>query len=84
MWANWKCKRGISAKPADRSKKDRDSDGKKKAQTDIGKFFNTKSCKNQSDKECKTPLGRTLRHVCNKYLAGGKVCQKDHSRAEHV
>ena len=84
VWANWKCKRGISGKPADRSKKDRDPDSKKKAQTDICKFFNTKSCKNQGEKECKTLLGRTLRHVCNKYLAGGKVCQKDHSRAEHV
>ena len=84
VWANWKCKRGISGKPADRSKKDRDPDSKKKVQTDICKFFNMKSCKNQGEKECKTPLGRTLQHVCNKYLAGGKVCQKDHSRAEHV
>ena len=87
VWANWKCKRGITAKQPEKLKKEkehRDQDGKKKALSDICRYFNTKSCKNQADRDCKTPMGKTMRHVCNKYLAGGKVCQKDHSRPDHV
>ena len=87
VWANWKGKRGVSsgsAKASDKSKKDKEGDSKKKIQGDICKFFNTKGCKHQSDKECKTLFGKVLRHVCNKYLSGGRVCQKDHCRVDHT
>ena len=87
VWANWKCKRGISAEQPKKHKKEkegRETDGKKKALSGICRYFNTKSCKNQAAQECKTPMGKTMRHVCNKYLAGGKVCQKDHSRPDHI
>ena len=84
VWSNWKGKRGISsAGPKSYEKQKKDGD-KKKSAADICKFWNAKGCKQQKDKECKTPFGRVLRHVCNKYLAGGKVCQKDHCRVDHV
>ena len=86
VWANWKSKRGVSSgssKASDKPKKDKESD-KKKIQGDICKYWNTKVCKQQKDKECKTPVGKVLRHVCNKYLTGGKVCQKDHCRVDHA
>ena len=84
VWASWRSKRGITSKqPAEKQRKEREPD-KKKVQSDICRHFNTKSCKHQADKECKTPMGKVLRHVCNKYLLGGKVCQKDHSRADHT
>ena len=87
VWANWKGKRGVSnmgSKTGDKQKKDKDVDSKKRAAADICKFWNAKGCKQQKEKECKTPFGKVLRHVCNKYLAGGKVCQKDHCRMDHV
>ena len=86
VWANWKSKRGVSSgssKASDKPKKDKESD-KKTIQGDICKYWNTKVCKQQKDKECKTPVGKVLRHVCNKYLTGGKVCQKDHCRVDHA
>ena len=69
VWANWKCKRGITGKQPEKHKKERDHrepDGKKKLLLDICKYYNTKACMHQADKECRTPLGETLRHVCNK------------------
>ena len=86
VWANWKGKRGVSSsgsKSSEKQKKEKESD-KKKSSADICKFWNAKVCKQQKEKECKTPFGKVLRHVCNKYLAGGKVCQKDHCRVDHV
>ena len=84
VWANWKGKRGISTVGIKNSEKQKKEGDKKKSGADICKFWNAKSCKQQKEKECKTPFGRVLRHVCNKYLAGGKVCQKDHCRVDHV
>ena len=87
VWANWKGKRGVSVsstKSSDKHKKEKEGDSKKKTQADICKFWNTKGCKHQADKECKTPFGKVLRHVCNKYLADGRVCQKDHCRVDHT
>ena len=83
VWANWKCKRSISSKPAEKNKKEKEPE-KKKALSDICRYYNTKSCRHQNNKECKTPMGKSLCHVCHKYLAGGKICQKDHSRADHA
>ena len=84
VWSNWRSKRGISNKPTEKVKKEKDGDNKKKLQADICRLYNTKTCKFQGDKECKTPWGRTLRHVCNKYMPAGKICMKEHSRADHV
>ena len=80
---NWKTKRGIFGKSAEKKKPEKDGSDKKKQLADICKLFNLKSCKFQADKECKSAWGKTLRHVCNKYVAGGKICLKDHLRADH-
>ena len=84
VWGNWRNKRGITSKQGEKAKKEKEGDNKKKIQGDICRLFNTKTCKSQNEKECKTPWGRTLRHVCNKFLPGNKVCQKEHSRADHT
>ena len=83
VWGNWKTKRGIFGKSAEKKKPEKDRSDKKKQMADICKLFNLKSCKFQADKECKSAWGKTLRHVCNKYVAGGKICLKDHLRADH-
>ena len=84
VWGNWRSKRGISSKPSEKTKKEKDGEGKKKSKADICRLYNLKTCPSQSEKECKTPWGRTLRHVRNRFLGGGKVCQKEHSRVDHT
>ena len=85
VWANWKAKRGILMKPAEK-KKDKESSlsSSKKAALAVCRLWNSKACKAQADKECKSAWGKTLKHACNKYMPGGKLCLKDHPRCEHV
>ena len=83
VWSNWKAKRGIQNK-APEKKKEKDGNSKQKEVNTICRLWNAKTCKFQSDKECKTPWGRTLKHVCNKFLPGGKICMKDHPRCDHT
>ena len=86
VWQNWKGKRGsyFTAKLADREK---DSKRKqtvdKKQLSDVCRKFNAGDCPSQKDKECKTTWGKNLKHICNKYMPGGKICGKDHSRKDH-
>ena len=84
VWSNWRTKRGISLKSQEQKKPKKEESGSKKLLADVCKLYNSKACKQQADKECKTTWGRTLRHACNKYLPGGKVCLKDHPRCDHV
>ena len=88
VWGNWKTKRGITAKSStekEKPKRERESSSydRKKTLSELCRLFNTKTCRGQSDKECKTPWGKTLKHQCNKYLPGGKICLKDHPRLDH-
>ena len=83
VWCNWKAKRGIMVKPQEKKKEKGGQEGKKVG-SDVCKLWNLKVCKAQADKECKTPWGRTLKHACNKFLVGGKICLKDHARIDHV
>ena len=80
--SNWKSKRGISLKQNERKKESTSSS--KKAVSEICRLWNSKTCKSQTEKECKTPWGRTLKHVCNKFMLGGKLCLKDHPRCDHT
>ena len=80
VWSNWKGKR-LALFTSTKSE-DKKSEGFKK-KNDLCRLFNVGKCKNQADRECKTPWGKTLRHVCNKYMAGGKMCEKDHTRIDH-
>ena len=65
-------------------KKKEDSSGeKKKLLAEICRLYNAKTCKNQADRDCKSSWGKTLKHVCNKFLGGGKICMKDHPRMAH-
>ena len=82
VWANWKSKRGITARTTEK-KKDTTGGDKKKLLADVCRMYNLKSCRQQADKECKTAWGKTLKHVCNKFVAGGRVCLKDHPREDH-
>ena len=87
VWSNWKAKRGVNiqaARPSDKRKdKENKSEGKKAA-ADVCRLWNAKACRAQADKECKTAWGKVLKHACNKFLAGGKLCMKDHPRCEHT
>ena len=56
----------------------------KKQLSDICRKYNNNDCPQQKDKECKTPWGKSLKHLCNKFIAGGKICGKEHSRKDHV
>ena len=64
-------------------KKEKGPDSKKVA-ADVCKLFNIKVCKSQADKDCKSTWGKTLKHVCNKFMPGGRICMKDHPRVDHV
>ena len=82
VWAHWKSKRGLTARMTEK-KKDTTGGDKKKLLADVCRMYNLKSCRQQADKECKTAWGKTLKHVCNKFVAGGRVCLKDHPREDH-
>ena len=82
VWSNWKGKRGILQKTQEK-KKEKGPDSKKVA-SDVCKLFNIKVCKSQADKDCKSAWGKTLKHVCNKFMPGGRICMKDHPRVDHV
>lgn len=77
VWSNWKGKRSAlflgkyNEKPGGRPK------------FSICKRWNSGVCPDQSKKECKTTWGTTLKHVCNKYVAPNKMCEKEHTRADH-
>ena len=82
IWQNWKGKRA-SLFTAD---KPRQTDRKKKepSRTDgVCKRYNTGTCNKQTEKECKTFFGTTLKHVCDKFVTGGGLCGKDHPRKDH-
>ena len=84
VWMNWKGKRStyFTSKYSEKSKKP--GQEKRQSTNDICRKFNANDCIHQKDKECRTSWGKTLKHVCNKYLPGGKVCRKDHSRNDHT
>ena len=81
VWGNWKGKRAIaiSAKPEEK----KSNTFSREKRSDICRMYNVGKCRQQADKECKTPWGKMLRHVCNKYVAGGKMCEKEHTRVDH-
>ena len=81
VWANWRGKR-VALFTGDQEKK-RTEGPRKDRKSDICRMFNIGKCRNQADKDCKTAWGRTLRHVCNKYMPGNKMCEKDHARPDH-
>ena len=81
VWSNWRCKRGISQKSSEPKKKEKDQ---KKEGNNVCRLYNTKVCKSQTEKECKSSWGKQLKHLCNKFIGGGKMCLKEHPRIEHV
>ena len=85
VWSNWKAKRGVHAKAVEKKKDKSDSKSdSKKAASDVCRLWNAKVCSSQAEKECKTAWGKVLKHACNKFVAGGKLCMKDHPRCEHT
>lgn len=79
VWSNWKGKRAALFVKTE-EKREKPSSYKK---NDICRKYNVGKCDKQAEKECKTPYGRTLRHVCNKYAGAGKMCEKSHPRTDH-
>ena len=49
VWANWPTKRGITAKPAEKSKRDKETSSLKKLQADVFRTFNLKTCSKCTD-----------------------------------
>jgi len=84
VWQNWKGKRGsyFTAKLAEKTAGKKQQVDKKQL-SEICRKYNAGDCPNQKDKDCKTPWGKILKHVCNKYIPGGKICGKDHPRKDH-
>jgi hypothetical protein len=78
-WASWKGKRAAyfsgsgSKKEQSQNKKERD---------DICRRYNRGDCPFKPE-ECKTSMGRKLRHVCNWVFPGGRKCGKDHAKPDH-
>jgi hypothetical protein len=78
-WAAWKAKRSTVFK-VEEKKKGQQQQQKK---DDICRKFNTVTgCPNDA-KDCKTFHGKSLRHVCNQFMPGGRKCEKDHARPDH-
>ena len=88
IWGNWKGKRVALFTTSKEKTESKKGGGGQKSHTnqknDICRKYNAKVCPKQADKECVTFLGSKLRHVCNKFVAGGAFCMKDHPRADHV
>lgn len=79
VWSNWKGKRSALFVKTE-GRPDRGGFVKK---NDVCRKYNVGKCDKQAEKECKTPYGRVLRHVCNKYAGQGKLCEKQHPRINH-
>ena len=83
IWLNWKGKRASLFTSSSTQDRKRDNKGKKEKGSDICKRYNSGTCMKQQDKECTTFFGTKYRHVCNKYMPGGSICEKDHPRKDH-
>jgi hypothetical protein len=86
-WSAWKAKRSTIFSSSNAGAK-KDNQGKqqqqqKKERDDICRRYNSlMGCPN-GPTDCKTFYGSALRHVCNKFMPGGKKCEKDHARPDH-
>jgi hypothetical protein len=85
-WAAWKAKRSAIFSSSNAGAK-KENQGKqqqqKKERDDICRRYNSlMGCPN-GPSDCKTFYGSALRHVCNKFMPGGKKCEKDHARPDH-
>jgi hypothetical protein len=78
-WAAWRAKRSSFFVTADKTKKQ----DIKKPRDDICRRYNTEQGCPKAAADCKTFYGQKLRHVCNKFMPGGKKCGLDHPRPEH-
>jgi hypothetical protein len=85
-WSAWKAKRSAVFSSANNGNKKDNQDRKQqqqKTKDDICRRYNSlMGCPNQAN-DCKTFYGSALRHVCNKFMPGGKKCEKDHPRPDH-
>ncbi len=82
VWAMWRGKRAALFLPKFGEKpvlKKREFLGPK----DICRKYNYGKCVKQGEKECVNAFGTKLRHCCNHINSAGKVCEKDHPRADH-
>jgi len=86
VWTNWKGKRSayFTNKYSDKGARKPGHQEKRQNTNDICRKYQTKDCLQQNDRECKTSWGKTLKHICNKYMPGNKVCRKDHPRMDHT
>ena len=82
VWSNWRGKRAalFTTRPTEKKEKG----GSFVKSPDICRKYNIGKCDKQAEKECKTPFGKVLRHVCNKYTGNGKLCEKTHTRVDHT
>jgi hypothetical protein len=85
-WAAWKAKRSAIFSSANSGNK-KENQGKQqqqqKTRDGICRRYNSlMGCPNAAN-DCKTFYGSALRHVCNKFMPGGKKCEKDHPRPDH-
>jgi hypothetical protein len=79
-WASWKGKRAAYFTGSNNSKQQQNKT--KREQDDMCRRYNRGDCPFKAE-DCKTSMGRKLRHVCNFTYPGGRKCGKDHPKTEH-
>lgn len=78
VWSQWRGKRAaLFVSRTSEKVKNKDT------RSNICRKYNQGDCPKQSDKECKSFFGTTLRHVCNKFVGNNKHCEKNHPRKDH-
>jgi len=79
VWSQWRGKRAALFAASFQEKQK----SKPKTNANICRRYQVGLCPKQADKECKSTTGLTLQHICNKYMPGGKLCEKNHPRKDH-
>jgi len=86
VWSAWFGRQASSVvEPRSQYKRQAESAGQKfqRQKNDLCRRYNSRSGCDKKEEECRTSFGLKLRHLCNWRLSGGRLCEKNHSRADH-
>jgi len=86
VWQAWFGRQASSAvepKSGQRKQSDSQSQRYQRQKNDLCRRYNSRSGCDKKEEDCKTSFGLKLRHLCNWRMAGGRLCEKNHSRADH-
>jgi len=84
VWLAWFSRQASSAiEPRKRQGEGQHQRSQQRQKNDLCRRFNSRGGCDKKEEDCKTSFGLKLRHCCNWRLAGGRFCEKSHSRADH-